>query len=761
LTNAPTTEETAVSKAAFYDELISATTTGADEYTALQRALTVGMETGTDAWAATTDSPARGSMVARGAIAARGSTTIPTAAPPPSTTSAPQSPAPASPTPPHRPLKTLVTRLLKPVITGVHEHPAASLRQSVMKPSSVLHLDEDGREISVADLRMLHHRVLRVVDEYDAFVVKSCDARDAALISTYRSSVEAAERATRKSVVAEYEKLIDHTGCNSQISTLARENKIMKEETSRTVGLNVQLVKEVETLRRFKSSAQAETALLLQALGRRRLAHRALRRRIAAGECVCGHGRAAEPEVGAPERADFEDVDTSGGEDGGEEREEGGEYERARRRGSGDGGDDEGEGDVASVDLEGGDDDDDIDDAEWEEWCRTTTNTTTRPTWNASTATTLLSQKAPPSVIHIGYGVVEGGEGAEGEGGEGGAGVAVAAEEEDVGDRKEGLMQKFHARCRHDRRMLRALLAQERAERKKLQKSFDRKTETTMRLTSLLLDCLDDITLSSPAPATTTTTTSRPPTPGAAVRIPTTTVIGGKVDERERVVEGLESRRGLLVEILRAFGVEQRRERAGVARQHRRGDGIRPADFARPDIPPPAAQPIAAPAPPPQPEPQPQPQPAASLPDFADVRNWLTRATATRPRSAPASRHAPVHASVLHPHPTGATRPSSAHAGGLRKGHVDEKLLASLIKGQAERERERTRPVSARKVAWTQGDAAPAYGGGGGGAGAAAVAGGAVDARKRTARPHSAPVVAGPAVRSSVIGMAIHGRQIG
>ncbi|KAJ3194760.1 5'-3' exoribonuclease 2 [Irineochytrium annulatum] len=131
-------------------------------------------------------------------------------------------------------------------------------------------------------IRMLYRKLLLTIDDYDTVTLSDANERAKDMLESYRTSIEMVETLTRRRVITEYEKRINHTECNSKINRLSKEYKIMKEETMRTIKVNEELQVEVEELRRYKSNAEAEAKILLSDVAKRRIVCTALRRRLKA-----------------------------------------------------------------------------------------------------------------------------------------------------------------------------------------------------------------------------------------------------------------------------------------------------------------------------------------------------------------------------------------------------------------------------------------------------------------------------------------------
>ncbi|KAJ3333489.1 hypothetical protein HDU76_007478 [Blyttiomyces sp. JEL0837] len=456
----------------------------------------------------------------------------------------------------------------------------------IVRPSVKTTINDgfDWRDIDMSTIRVMHKKLMFAIDDYDYVTQSDSNARASGMLESYKQSVENVEVLTRKKVAAEYEKRINHHECDAQIHNLRKENKIMKEETSRTMTLNSELSKEVEDLRLFKSNAEAETKILLGDVAKRRLQCSALRRRLKlsiqrseeaeryaatveaelavahASLMAAGVGPVITPRVSVMSALSnynsFSDTKlaTANAEGGGggannmatpstgnnigrlsrafwKRRRssawamKGGQHQRSDDENTDGGGvtnsDSEGasghrsrtgrdvsdsERDDTMDEEEEVDEDDDINEEEWEQWCKETEFS--KPTWNRSTATKLLSQAPPPSVIHIGEnplaGLAEAVEtvaatstssnttGAAVVAAVSGAATAMNMEiTEDSAVKKmkkDEFLAKVHNKCHKKIQKIRDLLENERMARKQLTIFAGKKS----KLLNLLEDCLRD-----------------------------------------------------------------------------------------------------------------------------------------------------------------------------------------------------------------------------------------------------------------------------
>ncbi|KAI9354088.1 hypothetical protein DFJ73DRAFT_319701 [Zopfochytrium polystomum] len=241
--------------------------------------------------------------------------------------------------------------------------------------------------------RVLHEKLMLAVDDFEHSVIAESNEKAKFMLDCYKQSVETVQKLTKKRVEDEYQKYMNHKECESRISTLRRENIIMKDEIARLMKLHGDLDSEVSALRTFKSTADAETVLLVNDVAKKKLQCAALQSKLKAAEekiralerksaeleaekVVSGVKAAAGLDVAPAAPRTIAPLTITRGEG----------YRDKENNTSGADEDD-------SRDSE-------MNDEEWKLWCKETEFS--RPGWNKSTATKLLSQEAPPSVIHIG-----------------------------------------------------------------------------------------------------------------------------------------------------------------------------------------------------------------------------------------------------------------------------------------------------------------------------------------------------------------------
>ncbi|KNC96932.1 uncharacterized protein SPPG_07757 [Spizellomyces punctatus DAOM BR117] len=407
LMNAATNEETAISKAVFYDRMLETLDSGMDEGRALAEAVRAAKEVASKkkAGGGPDANPTSASL-----LSAPPQRTVPTTEAPIPVTgektenldspsavsnddnvpdpgnvspggSQPATPAPSRPATPSagsRKLKGLFNTIIKPSLEKQSRDPT---------PTST------SQGVSIAKLRMIHRRLMLSVDEYDAITFGEAFDREKSMLESSRAAVQKAKDETRRAIIEEYEKRIKHDNCNAKISVLERENHIMKDETARTMGVNRELTQEITALRLFKSTAETEQALMVDELARRRLQTRAIRKRLK---------KALQRihELDEQLQASTEGANST---IKGKNQRKASSTAASRKTKHGSSESTEYELEIKSAE-EATTDDDKIIDAEWEEWCRTTHFT--QPKWNQSTSTKALSGDAPPSVIHTGDGLL-------------------------------------------------------------------------------------------------------------------------------------------------------------------------------------------------------------------------------------------------------------------------------------------------------------------------------------------------------------------
>ncbi|KAJ3008586.1 hypothetical protein HKX48_008445 [Thoreauomyces humboldtii] len=354
--NTATTEKTALSKAAFYDRMLEVLEDGRDEAVALAEGVKKAREVEGDVKASRAAAAAATAATASTGVSIH--PVLPVTTPVTTTTTA-ASPIIAGMTAPGLAPSGSNDSLSDDSQAGMTGRTKLKgIFTKMIKPSISFHTDDSlidsnsagGQGTSMAHLRVLHRKLCMTVEDYDTKTIKTALERERSIIAASKLAVTKAEEETRKAVTAEYEPRIKHDKCNARISLLERENRIMMGETNRTIALNKELTTEVTTLRLINSTADSERVLMVSELARRRLQTRAMHDRLAVAVA-----RIAELE-GVAVAAEMSSV-------------------------------------PAGEDPEGGEED-------WEDWCRN--KDFSRASWNKSTTTTLLSQKAPASVIHIG-----------------------------------------------------------------------------------------------------------------------------------------------------------------------------------------------------------------------------------------------------------------------------------------------------------------------------------------------------------------------
>ncbi|KAI9101748.1 hypothetical protein DFS34DRAFT_428635 [Phlyctochytrium arcticum] len=399
LMSSPTTTESALSKARFYDSIIESLGDGVEEGVALAEAVRAAKEVSAGGGGGAAASPlvskdsgqrnisgstmrlAGAEPTAVTALASRRQSLSSSPVPPqnpsipphlvlgtiPATDSEAPSPRPSTNVSPHP------SRAPTPAAATSGRNKLKGLFNNVIKPS--LAMDPKygtgggssaggaaagagqaaGSASSMAKMRMLHRKLQNTVDEYDTVTLDEAYGRERQLLESTRLQLEKTREDVRRAVTAEWEKRCKHDACNSKISMLSRENFLMKDETNRTMKINRELTTAVQALSVFKSNAESEQKLMVNELARRRLRTRTMRKKL---NTLRARLKELEERTGITSRDD-------------------------------DASDREGESS-------------ELDDEEWEEWCRKTEFC--KPTWNISTTTKLLSQHPPASVIHIGDG---------------------------------------------------------------------------------------------------------------------------------------------------------------------------------------------------------------------------------------------------------------------------------------------------------------------------------------------------------------------
>ncbi|KAJ3037655.1 hypothetical protein HDV00_001460 [Rhizophlyctis rosea] len=589
--NTPTTPASAMQKASFYDSIVDKIRDGLAEDSAVseaveevaQRTVAAGSHSRrSSSFAGAPPGMARRSSMQAGAAAAANR---------PSTESQPIAPeqptleqtAPAQPSR----LKGLFHNIIRPSIQKGAEQakgqkplrsaPATKLsdeRKSVtIKEAHDLgnaNAEDDNEEeededeqasgVSMTQLRMMHRKLMMVVDDYDRVTRERNEEHERDLLRSYRSTLESVEEATRKAMMDEYGKLIDHNGCNAKISQLSKENEIMKEETKRIVNMNVDLMNQLTKLKVFKSNAQSEHTLMIKQLAKRRMRCRMLRRKLAElqGDQLPGDESGVESEAGRVRSntmawkrsaglvrgmlsdAERTVVQKSDGEEFSSEYDTNG---GGREMASGEEGSSLEEREYTDYDSE----EEDFDQEEESERWSAEKKKRARPIWNPSTITNLLSQKAPPSVIHTGDGP--------------GIPYDPAMEEalvsktprpesalSDIDDRRE----RRHRKCRQENQRLRDMISKEKSLRKSLLATSVNRQQSISQLMNVLQECLYEARLPSSIgmgkPATGRSDIS------LAIQIPTPAVLPDADDSLDMTTANDPEKKQLLLDSLERNG---------------------------------------------------------------------------------------------------------------------------------------------------------------------------------------------------------------
>ncbi|KAJ3156802.1 hypothetical protein HDU86_003568 [Geranomyces michiganensis] len=306
LMNTKTTGETALSKAAFYDHMLRAIDVGKDEQVALadgvkavkemdeqRKRRIAGLASPMADPTALKPVEQQQQQSAPLPIPGSPSTAVSTAAAPPaislagptlalaSQTGVPRSPSTDSMTNEtagtsgRTKLKGIFTNIIKPTIS-------MNTDDSFIDSNSA-----GGQGASMAHVRVLHRKLCMTVDDYDKKITESAAERESSILEDSRTALQKVVDDTRKAVTAEYEPKIQHDKCNARISVLERENRIMVEETTRTIDLNKEvsgLTAQIASLRLRYSTADSENKLLIEELARRRLRGNVMREKLRAAQ---------------------------------------------------------------------------------------------------------------------------------------------------------------------------------------------------------------------------------------------------------------------------------------------------------------------------------------------------------------------------------------------------------------------------------------------------------------------------------------------
>ncbi|KAJ3009570.1 UNVERIFIED_CONTAM: hypothetical protein HDU68_002602 [Siphonaria sp. JEL0065] len=330
--------------------------------------------------------------------------------------------------------------------------------------------------------RMIHNRVNDVIDKFCHGLDSEANYRAREMLLAYRTSVETIETKTKEQVAREWEQRANHSEFSMKIAKLEAENSLLKEQSMHAITLNARIQRENEELRRNYSSSTEEYKLLVVKNARRRLQCASYRRQLKAlretlGDLTNNSRTYRSSESGgsrptSPERSDIE-----------------GGYDSATSHSSKTSGDSGSSGSSESSNS----------DSEWEAWCQETNFA--KPGWNKSTASKLLSQKAPPSVIHIGENPMAGLEDTVSERTKRTASSSysksVMSDSEDEFTRKktkDDLRAKFHSKCNREMQRLRKVAEIEREKAKNYKAAasvvpYEKRTHV-MEIIGILQECL-------------------------------------------------------------------------------------------------------------------------------------------------------------------------------------------------------------------------------------------------------------------------------
>ncbi|KAI8906330.1 hypothetical protein EDD86DRAFT_59238 [Gorgonomyces haynaldii] len=218
-----------------------------------------------------------------------------------------------------------------------------------------------------------------LLSEFDSITEAITYGRERDVARTHDKNLKELLAQQHKQLTTEYEKRISHDNCNSRIRQLQVENDKMKEDSNKTVTLNVKLTAELNELRMKKGLLDSEHALLLDELAKRRIKQRKLKEKVIRLQEI------------VKEYTDLGDEASSfrpgSAISSAKELPKGGLKKRPTSAYSA----------VSFQEAKSADEKSDQDSDSNDE----IVEKPKRPDWNKSTATNLLSQKAPPSVIWV------------------------------------------------------------------------------------------------------------------------------------------------------------------------------------------------------------------------------------------------------------------------------------------------------------------------------------------------------------------------
>ncbi|KAJ3408930.1 hypothetical protein HDU80_003893 [Chytriomyces hyalinus] len=364
--------------------------------------------------------------------------------------------------------------------------------------------------------RMINNKLQILVDEFCHGLESEYNTRAREMLLAYRESVKTIETKTATKIAKEWEARANHKEADQRMERLEKENHVLKQQSMRTISANSALQKQMDELRREGSNRDEEYKLLIRENARRRLKCASQRRQIARlkealqnnqngmNEDAPSHystyqapssiARCSTPAFKVSQRgmarsddgydksdSEREDRQCYSGDDGAQFGFDstGSDGESVKRRAE-----------CAFSDQDFSDDDLD---QEWEAWCRN--SDFTKPGWSKSTASKLLSQNAPMSVIHIGENPAVAEEIISDAMARKASSLQTRSVNGDENDKlklKKEWMKRVHSKCRREIHRLRELVDIERAKLAKgaFPAPASKDGKTIRELVSVLQECI-------------------------------------------------------------------------------------------------------------------------------------------------------------------------------------------------------------------------------------------------------------------------------
>ncbi|KAI8616926.1 hypothetical protein BC830DRAFT_1167426 [Chytriomyces sp. MP71] len=299
-----------------------------------------------------------------------------------------------------------------PFTSPLNRTPSLSVLLKQIVAPAVRRGIREGMPDLMIQARILHNKTHRLMDQFCHGLDAEYHTRARDMLLAYRESVVTIETKTATRIAKEWEARANHSELYARIAKLENENASLKKHSLDTLAMNSALQREVQDLRRDNSNNRDEYAILISENARRKLKCASLRRQLKRLrqaiedqlEETDAHYHASFRDSSRRSRVPLARDSRRNRDSGAREssgngtdsftEDSGGETSRKGNYGGNDNRDNLGSDD----DINGSEED--LNDEDWETWCRDTQFT--KPNWNKSTASKILSQKAPPSVIHIG-----------------------------------------------------------------------------------------------------------------------------------------------------------------------------------------------------------------------------------------------------------------------------------------------------------------------------------------------------------------------